>query len=108
LEVDIFPIEIDDVCTRLRELKACNSVLSQRMEHEEGIPDDAVPFLIERIETASVRCASATTPDRADAVDELMLWLVKSYQFYLTRLFTSSGETPWRFRFAAIESHSQH
>jgi hypothetical protein len=80
------------------------------MEHEEGIPDDAVPFLIERIETASVRCASATAADRADAVDELMLWLVKSYQFYLTRLLSWpwSSEAPWCFRFPRADIRSHH
>ena len=78
------------------------------MEHEEGLPEDAVPFLVERLEHAFARCEDASAANSADAFDELGVWLVKSYQFYLTRLLSCSSEAPWCFAFPKSEFHTHH
>jgi len=78
------------------------------MEHEEELPSDPIPFLIERLEKAYARCELATEADRADALDELALWLVKSYQFYLVRLLSWSREAPWCFAFPKTDARIHH
>jgi len=102
----MFPIEYEDIAVRLFDLRAYSQQLSRKMEHEDELPDDAVPFLIERLEEAFERYGTSSAANRAEAHDTLGYWLVKSYRFYLTRLMVA--DLPWSFRFPRAPFGAQH
>lgn len=101
-------LDLNDIVARLKELGAYSPELSRRMDHEIELPEDAVSFLVERIETSFLRCEAATAANRADALDELSGWLIRSYRFYLARLATAGADTVWCFRFPKSTVHSHH
>jgi hypothetical protein len=99
-------LDLNDIVTRLMDLRMYSPQLARRMDHEDGLPEDAAPFLVERIDEAFARCEAATASHKADAHEELALWLVMSYRYYLTRL--AKAENPWCFRFPKSELHTCH
>lgn len=102
------PIQIDDIVDRLLDLRAYSPQLSRPMEHEEELPEDATLFLINRLEQAYARAEAATERDRAEAYDELALWLVKSFKFYAWRLLLAGNDQPWCFSFPKSQGHTHH
>jgi hypothetical protein len=100
------PIDIGDIVEKLLDLRTYSPELAQRMEHEKELPDDAVPFLIERIEASFAACEDVTAETKLKAFSELTAWLIISYQFYLMRL--SREDNPWMFTFPKSELHTQH
>ena len=104
----MFKLTINDVVDRLIDLRAYSAELSQRMDHEEGLPEDAIPYLIEKLEFAFKACEEATHSKRSEALDELSGWLIKSYRFYLERLAQMSDSHPWALRFPTSETHHKH
>lgn len=104
----MIPLDIGDICGRLLDLRAYSATLSKKLEHEEELPEDAVPFLVERLQQAFARCESANAAERGEAMEELAHWLVKSHQFYLVRLLHWATEAPWAFRFPKAEGHYRH
>ena len=101
------PLDVNDIITRLMDLRIYSPELAHRMEHEDELPDDdAALFLVERIESAYGRCEAATAADKADAHEELSLWLIRSYRYYLARLAMAAN--PWIFRFPKVEVHTHH
>jgi hypothetical protein len=76
------------------------------MDHEKELPEDAVPFLVDRIESAFAACESVTAENKPSAFSELTAWLIISYQFYLMRL--AREDNPWMFTFPKSEFHTQH
>jgi hypothetical protein len=100
------PIDIGDIVDRLLDLRTYSPELAQRMEHETELPEDAVPFLIDRIECAFVACEDVTAEAKPRAFSELTAWLIISYQFYLMRLAREGGN-PWMFTFpkTGLEVH---
>ena len=99
-------LDVGDIVERLLDLRTYNPELSKRMEHERELPDDAVPFLVTRIEAAFTACEDSTEEDRLKAFSELSAWLIISYQFYLMRLARESN--PWMFTFPKSEHHTHH
>lgn len=99
-------LDVNDIITRLADLRMYSPILAQRMPHEEELPEDAAPFLIERIEKAYARCEAATVANKADAHEELSIWLIRSSRYYLTRLI--QADNPWCFRFPKSEMHTHH
>jgi hypothetical protein len=99
-------LNLNDIITRLRDLKNYSPQLARRMEHEDGLAEDAAAFLINKIESAILYCENATTAEEADAHEELTLWLSRSYQYYLQRLATA--DHPWIFRFPKSEELTHH
>ena len=91
-------LEIEEITSKLLNLRSYSKKLSQRLEHEIELPDDAVPFLIERIEAAYARYESASAVELADAHDELKEWLIRSSRFYLCRIMLADLK-PWEFEF---------
>lgn len=90
-------LNVSDIIERLRDLACYSPSLAMKMEHEEELPDEAVPFLIERLESTYLACEKATPANRIALAEELYFWLSKSYKFYLMRL--ARAENPWIFRF---------
>ena len=103
-------LDLDHIIARLKDLGAYSPLLSKRMNHEVELPEDAdaVSFLIERIETSFLRCEAATAADSADALEELSGWLVRSYQYYLTRLAMAEADNVWCFGFPKTTRHAHH
>jgi len=104
----MFSLELGDITSRLLELQIYSPELAMAMEHEVGIPQIAVPFLVERIESAFARIEAATDAEKNDAHQDLSLWLIRSYRFYLTRLARADSESLWCFRFPKSDGHSRH
>ena len=100
------PIDIGDIVEKLLDLRTYSPELAQRMDHEKELPDDAVPFLIERIEVSFAACEDVTAETKLKAFSELAAWLIISYQFYLMRL--SREDNPWMFTFPKSELHTHH
>ena len=101
-------LDLDRIVARLKDLGAYSPLLSRRMEHEVELPENAVTYLIDRIESSFLRCEAATAADSADAFEELSGWLVRSYQFYLTRLAMADAENLWCFGFPKSIGHAHH
>lgn len=101
-------LSINDVVDRLIDLRAYSAELSKRMDHEDGLPEDAVPYIIEKLEFAFRACEDATHAKRNEALGELSEWRIKSYRFYLERLAQMSDSHPWSFRFPTSETHQRH
>ena len=104
----MFKLTINDVVDRLIDLRAYSAELSKRMDHEDGLPEDAVPYLIEELEFAFRAVEDAAHSKRSEALDELSGWLTKSYRFYLERLAQMSDSHPWLLGFPASETHHLH
>lgn len=104
----MFSLDLSDITSRLMDLQNYSPELAMAMEHEVGIPEIAVPFLIERIESAFSRIEAATGAEKNDAYQDLSLWLIRSYRFYLTRLARADSESLWCFRFPKSDENSQH
>jgi hypothetical protein len=101
-------IDVDDILTRLKDLKSYNAQLAKRLEHEIELPeDDPVTFLVEKIEQAYIRAQLCTPVTKAEAFEELAMWLVTSYKFYTTRLLLDNSR-PWCFSFPSSGSQVQH
>ena len=100
------PIDIGDIGEKLLDLHAYSPELAQRMAHETDLPDDAVPFLIDRIEASFAACENVTAEDKPRAFSELTAWLIFSYQFYLMRL--AHADSPWMFTFPKHEPQKHH
>lgn len=100
------PIDIGDIVEKLLDLRTYSPELAQRMPHEKELPDDAVPFLIDRIEASFAACESVTAEGKSKAFSDLTAWLIISYQFYLMRL--AREDNPWMFTFPKSELHTQH
>jgi cytosine/adenosine deaminase-related metal-dependent hydrolase len=105
-ENTMMELDINEVVSKLWNLRSYSKELSQRMEHEEELPDDAVPFLVERIENAFTRCEAATVANKADAHEVLAEWLIRSYRFYVCRLV--KFDTPWVFTFPKADVYNLH
>ena len=101
-------LNIEDVISRLNELRTYRPLLAKRMDYEEELPEDAVPFLVERIEASYARCELATAANRDDACGELSVWLIRSFRFYLARLAMGGMDNLWRFRFSGTECNIHH
>lgn len=99
-------LDINDIITRLFDLRAYSRELSQRMVHETELPEDAVPYLVGRIEDAYARCEAASAVDKADAYQELGEWLIRSYRYYVCRLVVL--DAPWVFKFPTAEPGVRH
>lgn len=99
-------LDLNDIINRLTDLRMYSPELSRRMDDEEGLPEDVVPFLVERIEQAFARCETATAANKADALEELSRWLHRSYDCYLRRL--ARAENLWCFRFPKAEHPIHH
>ena len=100
------PIDVGDIVEKLLDLRTYSPELAQRMEHEKELPDDAVPFLVTRIEDAFSACENVTEENKSKAFSELAAWLIISYQFYLMRLLREKN--PWMFTFPESELHTHH
>lgn len=101
-------LDISDIVTRLRVLRTYSPELSRRMDHEGELPEDAGLFLIEKIETLATRCATASAANRADILEELSEWLIRSYRYYLARLAMAEIDNVWCFEFPKTESYVRH
>ncbi len=101
-------LDLKDIVDRLKDLGVYSPQLSRRMDHEVGLPEDAVSFLVERIETSFLRCETAADANRADALEELSGWLIRSYRYYLTRLAAADIDNVWCFRFPESALHLHH
>jgi hypothetical protein len=99
-------LDVGDIVERLLDLRTYSPELAQRMAHEKELPEDAVPYLIERIEASFAACENVTAEDKENAFTELTAWLIISYQFYLMRL--ARADNPWVFTFPKLELHTQH
>ena len=99
-------LDVGDIVERLLDLRTYSPELSKRMDHEKELPDDAVPFLVGRIEEAFAACEYATEGDKSKAFSELTGWLIISYQFYLMRL--ARDDNPWMFTFPKSEHQTHH
>jgi hypothetical protein len=99
-------LDVGDIVERLLDLRTYSPELAQRMPHEKELPEDAVPFLIERIEASFAACENVTADEKEKAFAELTAWLIISYQFYLMRL--ARGDNPWAFTFPKSDLHTQH
>lgn len=100
------PIDIGDIVEKLLDLRTYSPELAQRMDHEMELPEDAVPFLVMKIEAAFAACEGVTAESKSKAFAELTAWLIISYQFYLMRL--SREKNPWMFTFPESELHTHH
>jgi hypothetical protein len=98
--------DIDDVISKLWNLRLYSEELSQRLTHETALPEDPIPFLIERIESAYIRYEAAATGDEVEAQEELAEWLAQSYRFYLRRL--ARFDRPWAFTFPKVDQTHLH
>lgn len=99
-------LDVGDIIERLLDLRTYSPELSKRMDHEKELPEDAVPFLVERIEAAFAACEEVAMEDKSNAFSELTAWLIISYQFYLMRL--AREDNPWMFSFPKSEHHTHH
>lgn len=100
------PIDIGDIVEKLLDLRTYSPELAQRMAHEKELPEDAVPYLIERIEASFAACENVTSEDKSKAFSDLTAWLIISYQFYLMRL--AREDNPWMFTFPKSELETHH
>ncbi len=100
------PIDIGDIVEKLLDLRTYSPELAQGMAHEKDLPEDAVPYLIDRIEASFAACENVKAEDKEKAFSELTAWLIISYQFYLIRL--AREENPWMFTFPKSEIHTHH
>ena len=98
LEEETMTINIEEITTKLLNLRAYSKKLSQSFEHETELPDDAVPFLIACVENAYMAYEAANDASRAQAHEILVEWLTRSSRFYLCRVMLSSL-APWTFEF---------
>ena len=102
------PLNINDIVTCLFSLRDHNEELSRRLQHEEGLPEDAIPFLAEKLEAAFARCETTDTVNRDEAYAEMAHWLVQSYRFYMYRLMWLAEEAPWTFHFESAPAQLHH
>jgi len=103
----VVELDIDDVISKLWNLRLYSEELSQRLTHETALPEDPIPFLIERIESAFIGYEAATPANKEDAEDELAHWLARSYQFFLRRLAKATNR-PWTFTFPKVDVSQLH
>lgn len=99
-------LDIADIIEKLLDLRTTRPALARRMSHEKELPDDPVPYLIERIETAYAACQSVTPSTKPRVFSELTTWLMISHSFYLIRLVRE--ENPWTFTYPKAELHTCH
>ena len=99
-------LDIADIIEKLLDLRTCRPELARRMPHEKELPDDAVPYLIERVEAAFAACQNITPKTKAVIFSELTTWLIISHNFYLIRLVRE--ENPWTFTYPKSELHTCH
>lgn len=99
-------LDIADIIEKLLDLRTSRPALARRMAHEKELPDDPVPYLIERIETAYAACQSVTPSTKPMVFSELTTWLMIIHSFYLIRLVRE--ENPWTFTYPKAELHTYH
>lgn len=99
-------LDIADIIEKLLDLRTSRPALARRMAHEKELPDDPVPYLIERIETAYTACQNVTPLTKPLVFSELTTWLIISHSFYLIRLVRE--ENPWTFSYPKSDIHTCH
>jgi hypothetical protein len=99
-------INVTDILGRLNDLRIYSPTLSRKLPHEDQLPDDAAPFLINKIEVCFDAAIKSDKRTEADAYSELKLWITLSYRYYITRL--ALADEPWAFRFPAASAKTRH
>jgi len=101
------PLDLADIVNRLLDLRAFSPALAMKLAHEDELPQDAVPFLVDRIEEAFARCGDGSGSDKSAAFEMLAEWLIRGYRFYICRLALAPGR-PWCFSFPSRERHDEY
>jgi hypothetical protein len=76
------------------------------MSHEKELPEDPIPYLVNRIETSFAAREDVTDETKSKAFSKLTAWLIISYQFYLMHL--AREDNPWMFTFPKLDLHTHH
>ena len=99
-------LDIADIIEKLLDLRTSRPALARRMVHEKELPDDPVPYLIDRIEASYMACQNVTPLTKPIVFSELTTWLIISHSFYLIRLVRE--ENPWTFSYPKSDIHTCH
>ena len=99
-------INVSDVIERLHDLQMYSPTLARKLDHEDQLPEEAIAYLINRVEAAYDRAQKATVMNKGEAYVELGEWLTLSYRAYASRLLLA--DVPWAFRFPKAGSNTRH
>lgn len=102
---DVVCLDIADIVSRLLTLRSYDPELAEKMEHEEELPEDPAPFLVDRIEYCYAECEKANELERDEKYAELAHWLILSYRYYLMRL---ARRGVWTFTFPSSDQETKH
>ena len=100
------PVQLNEVINRLNDMRDYSLELSKCMKDEPDLPEDAVPFIVEKLEFAFSECEHSDSEKKAAAFSELGFWLTRSWVYYARRL--EMFGTPWIFRFGEMKGMTQH
>lgn len=96
---------IEEITSKLWDLRSYSRTLSKRLEHETELPEEKpIPYLVDRLEKAFILFESAESDGITGARYELNEWLIRSSRFYLCRVMMGNLP-PWTFEFPSAQDY---